>query len=361
MAVAVRRRMTAVLPALITLGGFSAMYFWNQSITPDHFWAIRRFTPIIMPGAILLAACLGWVIVSRLPPRWRAFSIGLAAVALAGQSYRIGTPMYSTAERSGVYAAIEQFAAEIPEDETLIGPLTLADVHQVGTALFMSFDKPVLPLAYDEDGGRDELLAHLRGASSDRPVLALASGDRIAWLEGEVVASVNHDYEIMRPTTEPVPNAVADRSLTLALVRVTGLNTLDAELGPSHHWLVRETGFYNTEAGGTARWTNGNAVLHVPLPDDGRAEQLEVGLLWTGPSGATIQIFYNDHLLFDGFVPSGAWEEAFRVPDVVEPGGEAEIRLQSTTFVPTDVMQGSLDERTLGIMVRSLRLLSVSE
>ena len=37
-----------------------------------------------------------------------------------------------------------------------------------------------------------------------------------------------------------------------------------------------------------------------------------------------------------------------------------EIRLESSTFVPADVIEGSPDERTLGIMVRGLRLLSAN-
>ncbi len=87
MAFAVRHRMVYLLPVLVMIGGFSAMYFWNQSITPDHFWAIRRFMPIILPAAIVLAASLGWMIVSRVPSPWRRVLIGVAALALAVQSY----------------------------------------------------------------------------------------------------------------------------------------------------------------------------------------------------------------------------------------------------------------------------------
>ena len=79
------------------------------------------------------------------------------------------------------------------------------------------------------------------------------------WLEGDVVASINRQFEMMTPTARPVPQQVASRNLAVALVAVTGLNTLDSELGPSNDWLVSETGFYRTEAEGMARWTDGNA------------------------------------------------------------------------------------------------------
>ncbi len=108
------------------------------------------------------------------------------------------------------------------------------------------------------------------------------------------MASVIRQFEVITPTVRPVPQQVATRDLRMALVQVTGLNTLDSELGPSNHWLVRETGFYNTEAQGTARWTDGNAVLHVPIPEDEVADRLAIDLAWTGPLGATIEIVYND-------------------------------------------------------------------
>ena len=259
--------MVILLPVLVMVGGFSAMYFGSG----DHagsLLAIRRFTPIILPGTILLAAYFGWMIVSRVPSPWRGVLIGVAAVLLPAQSYRIGNPMYLVAERSGAYAAIEELAADTPSDQMLIGPLNRSDIHTFGTALFMSFDKPVLAVSYEAEGGRDEPLSRTREASQASPVLAIASGDRVGWLEGEIVASVNQQFEVMTPTVRPVPQQVASRDLRMSLVQVTGLNTLDSELGSSTHWLVRETGFYRTEAEGTARWTDGNAVFHVPIAED---------------------------------------------------------------------------------------------
>jgi hypothetical protein len=360
MAVAVRRRMASMLPVLVMIGGFSAMYFWNQAITPDHFWAIRRFMPIILPAAIMLATYFGWMIALRLPSGWRPIVIGIAAVALAAHSYRIGNPMYFVAERAGAYSAIEELAADIPAGPVLIGPLNRTDIHTYGTALFLSFDKPVLAVSYEADGGRDELLSRIRGASATRPVHALVSGDRVDWLEGDITASVAGQFELMSPSVRPVPQQVVSRDLQLALVQVTGLNTLDSELGPSNHWLVRETGFHNTEAAGTARWTEGNATLQIPIPEGEPPGRLVVDLMWTGPAGATIEVVYDDHSLFSGYVPSGEWQRTFSLPPTPNARDEVEIRLESSTFVPADVMEGSADQRTLGIMVRGLRLLGAN-
>lgn len=357
MAFAVRRRMITLLPVLVMIGGFSAMYFWNQAVVPDHFWAIRRFMPIVLPGVILLAAFMGWTVVSGLPPRWRPVVIGIAALALAAQTYRIGNPLFFVTERSGVYSALEDFAREVPSDQLLLGPLNRTDIHTVGTALFMSFDKQVLAVSYEADGGRDELLARIREASPARPVLAIVSGNRLDWLEGDVVAAMDTQFELMTATLRPVPQQVATRGLRWALVEVTGLNTLDSELGPSNHWLVRERGFHRTEAAGAARWTDGQAELLVPIRQGEVPGRLIIDLMWTGPLGATIDIMYEDHTLFSGYVPSGEWQRTFALPPTPNTADEVEVRIESSTFVPVDVLEGSSDERTLGVMVRGLRLL----
>lgn len=356
MAFAVRRRMITLLPVLVMIGGFSAMYFWNQAVMPDHFWAIRRFMPIVLPGVILLAAAMGWRVVSALPPRWRPVVVGIAAIALAAQTYRIGNPVFFVTERAGVYSTLEEFASQIPSDQLLLGPLNRTDIHTVGTALLMSFDKQVLAVSYEAEGGRDELLARIREASPTSPVLAIVSGNRLDWLEGNVVAAVDTQFELMTPTLRPVPQQVATRELRWALVEVTGLNTLDSELGPSNHWLVRESGFHRTEAAGAARWTDGRAELQVPIRQGEAPERLAIDLMWTGPLGATIDIVYEDHTLFSGYVPNGEWQRTFPLPTIPSTD-EVEIRIESSTFVPVDVLEGSSDERTLGVMVRGLRLL----
>ena len=44
-------------PALIlTLTAFSLFFFYKIRIVPEHFWAARRFIPVILPGALLLVA-----------------------------------------------------------------------------------------------------------------------------------------------------------------------------------------------------------------------------------------------------------------------------------------------------------------
>ena len=50
------RRADPRVPVLVTLIGVGAVYFYRPSITPDQFWALRRFLPVVLPLAFVFTA-----------------------------------------------------------------------------------------------------------------------------------------------------------------------------------------------------------------------------------------------------------------------------------------------------------------
>jgi len=53
-----------LIASLVVIAGFSALYLWNPYVAPYHFWAVRRFTPVVIPGAVWCAAVgVEWVLV----------------------------------------------------------------------------------------------------------------------------------------------------------------------------------------------------------------------------------------------------------------------------------------------------------
>ena len=357
---AVRRRQIRTVPVLVVIGGFSALYFWNQSITPDHFWAIRRFVPIILPATVLFAGVAGAFILSRLPHRWRRPAFILAVVLLTAQTVRVGNPMMFVAERSGVYAGLEQFASKLPSNQTFLGPFGKKAMHMTGTALFMSFDKDIVPIAFDEEGGREELIARLREVSPQNPIPIITDLDDPAILRGEVIAEVQHPYEQMSSTVNPVPHAIVHDELGLIARWVTGVSTLDLDMGPRAHWLINQSGLLAPEVidDHEARWTTGDAELGVPIFDDIYPDRLVLDLEWTGPLGASVVITYNGNWLLVDDLPEGTFSAVFDLPPAADdPDNEVTIGIHSSTFRPADVIEGSRDMRDLGVMVRSIRLL----
>jgi hypothetical protein len=70
------RQALAVLGFLLLFGASTVLYLWRPSIIPVHYWAMRRFLPVTIPGLLLLAVWL----VPAVRGRWR-WPVG-AAVAV---------------------------------------------------------------------------------------------------------------------------------------------------------------------------------------------------------------------------------------------------------------------------------------
>jgi hypothetical protein len=354
--VAVSRRATRALPLLVIIGGFSTLYFWNQQITPDHFWAIRRFVPVIMPGAVIFAAVTGAFVLSRVGPVPRRLLFALASVALIVQTWRIGTPMFFVAERSGAFEAIQRFAQTLPSGTTFLGPFTEHDAHTYGTTLFMDFDKDVVPIAIDK-GGRDEVIARLRAASPKHPIPVISELADNAF-KGALIARLDTTLDRLQPVLRPMPQKVIHEKIKVVARMVIGVSTLDLELGPRAHWLVEQTGFYPPEDVGDhmARWTNGDAQLAVPIFGRTIPRRMVIELETSGPAGAPLEITYEGSVVFSGQLRAGPWAAVLDLPRLA-PRDMVHIELRSTTFKPADVLEGSRDIRRLGVMVRSLKLL----
>ena len=127
---------------LITAIGFALFFFYKIRIVPEHFWMTRRFVPIILPAALLLAS---FAAVGGTRGGWRGARLlrpllGWIFLALLGASYaRASRPVLAHVEYEGMIPRLEKLAALIGDDDLAIVESRDAgsDVHTFG-----------LPLAY---------------------------------------------------------------------------------------------------------------------------------------------------------------------------------------------------------------------
>jgi hypothetical protein len=120
---------------------------------------------------------------------------------------------------------------------------------------------------------------------------------------------------------------------------------------------IQEFGFHLPEdfGGVPGRWTNRVATLRVPLGPGSPPRVLGVDLLVPGRDGARLQLLANGVELWSGWVPSEGWSRSFRL-EPVPVRRELLIKLKSDTFVPAESLEESGDRRTLGVVVRGIRL-----
>lgn len=130
----------------------------------------------------------------------------------------------------------------------------------------------------------------------------------------------------------------------------------DVVLGTGRVRGVTETGFHAIEWDGTTptRWTNGAASMTIPLRGRHPSE-LELKARDMNPKERSlVELRANGEVFFSGRMPVGEWSETFPLPEDNRPTLTIEIR--SSTFRPA-VTSHSSDKRTLGIQIKSVRLL----
>jgi hypothetical protein len=136
----------------LTFTTFAVIFFYKIRIVPEHFWAARRFVPIILPGALLLAAGAALTGARGRRPLTRAIRVplGIAFLALLGVQYaRVAKPLYPHIEYEGVIPRIEQLAGRLGDDDLLIVEARDAgsDVHVFALPLAYIYARHVLVLA----------------------------------------------------------------------------------------------------------------------------------------------------------------------------------------------------------------------
>src|SRR5207249_5840034 len=98
---------------LLTIAAFSVFFFYKIRIYPAHFWAARRFLPVILPGALLLASFAAIGSPGRGAGRWtwlRAAAGVLFLSLVAGRYLSAAAPVVRYVEYEGIIRHLEQLA-----------------------------------------------------------------------------------------------------------------------------------------------------------------------------------------------------------------------------------------------------------
>ena len=104
-----------------------------------------------------------------------------------------------------------------------------------------------------------------------------------------------------------------------------------------------------------ARWTNGHAVLSVPLRDGQQPRSLEVELATAPPGGTKVEILVNGVRVFAGRVPRRPWSTTVSLEELTF-ARQTRIEIISGTFTPAEEFPDSTDRRTLGVAVWGVTL-----
>ena len=111
------------LPALLIVTVLAALYLWRPSINPDHIWAMRRFLPVVVPGALLFGGIAIEFVLTLTSSAKRSLqlvvAVLLAAAVIAPAAWRT-LPVATVHEHAGLGAALEDACNRMDPDDALI-------------------------------------------------------------------------------------------------------------------------------------------------------------------------------------------------------------------------------------------------
>ena len=370
-AIVVRQRFWRDPALIVTVSVLAFFLFYKIRIVPEHFWMMRRFLPVVLPGALLFvaAAALG-----REQGRWRGARllrplIGIVFVGLLAAHYaRVSAPLLAHVEYEGLIPQIEKLAGTIQDEDLLIVESRDAgsDVHVLATPLAYIYARNVL-LLHSAKPDKATFAAFLDWSRTKyRRVLFLGGGgtDLLSHRYGlEAVASDRYQVPEYEVTRDRLPRSARRKefdygvyAFTPPLPREGQWFDLDVGVRDDLH-VVR---FHAKEQPDDVsfRWTGRLSFVTVTvLPPTARQVTI-----WLSNGGrpvaappADVEVSLHNQILGTVRVGDGFRPYTLSIPPELAEraaafGDPVELRLVTRTWNPLKVL-GTPDERELGVMV----------
>jgi hypothetical protein len=349
--------------------GTAVFVFHRIRIVPEHFWAARRFVPLILPAVIIaIAAALATPLSSRDAWPQRAATAGryllrAALLALVAGSFWEATAVVRPhVEYAGVIARLESLAARLGETDLLVvESRSASDLHVLALPLAYIYARPVLVLNTPKPDKVvfAQFLAWAR--QHYRAVYFLGGGgtDLLSRaIAVEPVASERFQIPEYDSPRNAYPTRVRYKEFDFGLYRfatppaASGGDVID--VGEDDDLQVVRFHAKERDARGSYRWTRNVSYLSlVSIPPDARtlAIWMENGGRPPAAPPADVEVFVDDVKVGAVRVGPGRQLYTFELPAaVVSADGAATIRLRTTTWNPRATL-GVADDRDLGVMV----------
>jgi hypothetical protein len=356
---------------LITLTAFSVFFFYKIRIVPEHFWASRRFLPMILPGGLLLVAgaALTGIRGRLLFTRAIRGPIGVVFLAILAVQYaRAARPVADHIEYEGIIPRLETLAGRIGDDELLIVESRDAgsDVHVLALPLAYTYARNVLVLAnaapdkatfaafLESTRGKYRRVLFLGGGGTDIlssrwSVVPIAS-DRFQVPEYESardafprsVKRKEFDYSVY--AFGPPAGAAGPIDLDIGInddLYVVRFHAKEAPGGRTFRWSQRQSFVIVNRIGASDR------TLAIWMSDGGRpaaAPPPAVTVLMNDRDLGTVRVASGDFKEYDIAIPADVAAAA------AATGEPVRLTLRTPTWNPRRIL-GTPDDRELGVMV----------
>jgi hypothetical protein len=362
-------------PALVTMVcGFAVFFFYKIRIVPEQFWMARRFLPIIIPGALILAAAAA--LGSRLSGDRRTIFRTLAGMAvlfaIAWQYGVAAAPVARHVEYAGATRAVARLAAHTTPDDLVIFESRASDLHVFAVPLAYIHDRHVLILN-DEKPDRRRLEAFVEAARGRYSRVLFVAGAGTDLLSRRISATPVAFEPVRLPEYETtdwtrMPSGPREKDLGYNVYQlvldVPAAAGFALDVGTMDDpYLLRFHAREMTE-GRTFRWTHPVSFVSV-LGLSGRERSVTFVMSDGGrPAGtppASIDVQFDGVAIGRIQVAPGFQSYTLPLPaEIVARAAQSadpvHLRLTSSVWSPSLVTPGNTDTRELGVMIDRIEI-----
>lgn len=366
-----RFRKQHIFPILFMLT-FCTLYLYDPRIYPDHFWAVRRYVPVIIPSfTIFMAYALDRL--SQLAiGKMKLKLLSLAALALLCVFLiREARPFFYYTEYKGSRQGMEELASRFDEDDIVISWDPHFASRLVGTPLYLMYGKNVLTLGETFNGENLARFIEDKKAEGWDVYFLLSSEDTN--MTGQPFHLIYQDSIDFRLNNTEV---TVDRKPRNTSSWVWRVNIYEPELGfmPWEDGLIdignpqdinyRIEGFYGAESSGQEdyRWSGSRAMVEVALPeeyDKSLPKKLTIRgrhLLAPDVLSEEVEVVVNGQSI--GSLDMGGEFEKYslEIPEnLLEGQDKISIEFLTKTWKPQELGMGA-DTRDLGFMLDYIQI-----
>jgi hypothetical protein len=363
-------------PFFLTFLTFSIFFFYKTRIVAEHFWTARRFLPIALPGALVLAmagvAALVALVVRR-PSRAATAVSGIVVAAIAvpiGVTFwRAATPVRHHVEYAGLIPRLEQLAGRFGDRDLVLVESRNAgsDLHVLAPPLAYIYARHVLVLD-SAVPPKDTLEAFVDWARTKYATIYFLGGGGTDLLSRNLnavpVASDRFQVDEYDAPINAYPSGVRRKELEYGLYRLVPAAqaqsaTIDLQIGALDDLnVVRFHAREQRSDGLRYRWTTGQSFVALPgIP--ATATQIVVWMSSGGrPSQApapVVEVALDDHVLGTATPIDDVRPYTFTLPPELAARAAARtdparLRLRVSTWSPSALL-GVNDTRELGVML----------
>lgn len=359
---------------LLVLLNFT-VFLYDPKIYPDHFWAVRRFVPFIIPAYMVFIAYLIYIS-GRVQLKWKKIkvvSLGLI-IGLAISYTMTAYPFLLHTEYGGAGEGMDRLAERFDTRDIIIATDTNYTARLVGTPLDIIYDKNVLPLRDEYDvENLERFVANKRDRGYNVYFLSNSSDEYVECRNHyfDYIDTVSIKTRNAETSFEHIPKDIYTKDLSVNIYRfLPGDEKVDnreyvIDIGAPTDINYRLEDFYGVEGNldDNYRWTGANPRIEMKLmePIDPEAETCEMVIrsahfLPEDMEEEEVDIYINGYRIATIDVAKEPDEQKLSFPSHILRGeGTLSIELSTKAWSPKELKVGE-DERELGLMIDWIKI-----